>query len=228
MEFWNQIVETLTPLGTAGSVVLVLLALSQLVGQIIEWCGKTSPVFLKVFKWLWEKHKEKVDKRAAADQIVADVKVLLENVNQHYSEDNITKRDGWMQSVNTDLTWMHERAVVYDASIELLTAEMNNMSATLVAASEQLERLRKQNEEDHAQRIRNKIIEFAGKIVRPDYQATKDEFNYIFRIYNEYEEYITTHHITNDQINTCIEIIRDEYTDYLRHNRFLEARRSLS
>lgn len=228
MEFWNQIVETLTPLGTAGSVILIILALSQLIGQIIEWCGKTSPVFLKVFKWLWQKHKEKIQKREAAEQTVVDVRTLLDNVNQHYSEDNIKKRDGWMQSVNTDLTWMHERAVVYDASIERLTTEMNNMSTTLVAASEQLEKLRKQNEEDHAQRIRNKIIEFAGKISRPDYQATKDEFNYIFRIYDEYEEYIKAHRITNDQINTCIEVIREEYSDYLRNNRFLEAKRSLS
>lgn len=228
MDFWNQLVETLTPLGTGGIILLIILAVSQLLGQIIEWCGKTSPIFLKIFKWLWQKRKEKLQKRAAAEQTVADVRDLLDNVNQHYSADNIAKRDGWMQGVNTDLTWMHDRAIVYDASIERLTSEMNNMSATLVAASEQLEKLRKQSEEDHAQRIRNKIIEFTSKISRPDYQATKDEFNYIFRIYDEYEEYIQAHHITNDQINTCIEVIREEYADYLRNNRFLEAKRSLS
>ena len=31
---------------------------------------------------------------------MAEVKELLSNENQHYNEDNIAKRDGWMQGVN--------------------------------------------------------------------------------------------------------------------------------
>lgn len=215
----DAIKEAISMLGIPGSIATVLIVtfiVLQLIGELLELKGKLVPEWMKIRKFF----KRRKLQEAERVQALKDVKELLSTVNHHYDEDNISRRNEWIAEVNRNIEWTHERAQVYDDSIFKLTSSMDNVVAELT-------KLRVQTEEDHAQRIRNKIIEFASKIVREDYRATKDEFNYIFRIYHEYEEYITLHHIQNDQINSCIEIIREEYSDYVRHNRFLEAKRTL-
>lgn len=69
-------------------VVLVL----NVVGELLEFKGKVVPEFMKLRKHFRNKKNEKTE----TVETLKDVKKLLGEVNAHYSEDNITKRDKWM------------------------------------------------------------------------------------------------------------------------------------
>lgn len=73
-----------------GIVGLVLI--SQVIGKIIEVFGKTAPEILRISKFIKRKSKEKKE----VAETLGQVKKLLSEVNEHYSKDNITKRDAWM------------------------------------------------------------------------------------------------------------------------------------
>lgn len=56
---------------------IALFLISQIVGEIIELCGKVSPSFLKIRK-SWREKKEKEHKR---DEMVAKCEAALEKNN---------------------------------------------------------------------------------------------------------------------------------------------------
>ena len=61
----------------------------QLIGDILTFKGKVVPEFMRVKHWL-QKRKEARNALSRMPEIVDEVKSLLDNVNQHYSDDNIT------------------------------------------------------------------------------------------------------------------------------------------
>ena len=212
----NTLLELLGVPGTLAAGILIVYLLLQLIGELCEVKGKVVPEWMKLRKWLKRKRYQEIERTETLKQ----VQKLLSDVNTHYSEDNIAQRNDWIDKVNTNIQWTETRAKYYDEAIDKLTLNMNFVV-------EEVSKLRTRSEEDHAQRIRNKIIEFATKVAREDYRATRDEFNYIFNIHEEYDKYIKDHNIKNDQINDCMEIIREEHKEYIKHNKFLEAKRSL-
>lgn len=212
----NTLLELLGVPGTIAAGILIVYLLLQLIGELCEVKGKVVPEWMKLRKWLKRKRYQEIERTETLKQ----VQKLLSDVNTHYSEDNIAQRNDWIDKVNTNIQWTETRAKYYDEAIDKLTLNMNFVV-------EEVSKLRTRSEEDHAQRIRNKIIEFATKVAREDYRATRDEFNYIFNIHEEYDKYIKDHNIKNDQINDCMEIIREEHKEYIKHNKFLEAKRSL-
>ena len=74
-------------------VLVVIFFVMQAIGEFLEFKGKVVPEFFKIRKWLTRRKREK----AEATQTLKDVQVLLNDVNGHYSADNIAKRDGWMK-----------------------------------------------------------------------------------------------------------------------------------
>ena len=66
------------------------------------------------------KSMKKKEKNESA-QILKDVKRLLNDVDAHYSSDNIAKRDSWMQ-------WVNDRAEIYDNSISEIGAISKNLT----------------------------------------------------------------------------------------------------
>lgn len=101
-----QYIEYLGLPGTIGVIIVGLFLFMQVVGEFLEFKGKIVPGFMKIRKYIKRKRDEK---RETADTLKA-VKQLLTDVNAHYSTDNISKRDAWM-------TWVNNRADVYDSSI---------------------------------------------------------------------------------------------------------------
>ena len=82
--------------GTIGVVIIALFLISQIIGEIIELTGKVVPEFLKIRKYFKRKKEEERERK----ETLKDVKQLLSEVNKHYSDDNITKRNTWMQGVD--------------------------------------------------------------------------------------------------------------------------------
>lgn len=172
----------------------------QIIGELLEFKGKVVPEFLKIRKYMKRK-KEEREIIAQMPEMLAEVRTLLNDVNQHYSADNIAKRDSWMN-------WVNSRAKVYDAGIADLEEKIdknNAITLSLLIDSK-----------------RNTIIDFASKVIDENYPVTKEQFNRVLKIYEEYEEIIEENELTNGEVDIAIRIIRESYENHMRNHTFVE------
>lgn len=183
-----------------GAIIIGLLIVMQIVGEILEFKGKIVPEWLKIRKYFARKKQEK----AQMNDTLQEVKMLLSDVNQHYSVDNITKRDSWMQ-------WVNDRAVVYDESV----AELRELKDALKSNNELTLDL-------YININRNRIIDFASKIANNNVVVSREEFNRIFKTYNEYETILEKHNKTNGEVDIAISIIKDCYATHIKNHSFIE------
>lgn len=183
-----------------GIIIVLLFVVIQVVGELLELMGKVVPEFIKIRKYFTRKKKEKEQ----MNQTLLQVQTLLNDVNEHYSSDNITKRDAWMQ-------WVNARAIVYDASV----AELTGLKDSLAATNELVLDL-------YINSNRNRIIDFASKIVKEDAPVSREEFNRIFKTYNEYEEILEKHDKTNGEVDIAIRIIEESYAEHMKNHTFIE------
>ena len=183
-----------------GIIIIILFVVMQLVGELLEFKGKVVPEFVKIRKYFTRKKKEKMEMRDTLQQ----VQTLLNDVNQHYSADNITKRDKWMQ-------WVNERAQVYDDSVVELKALKDD-----IAANNEL------TLDLYININRNRIIDFASKIVKENVPVSREEFNRIFKTHDMYEDILKKHNKTNGEVDIAIRIIEESYADHMKNHSFIE------
>ena len=187
------------------ALVLVVIFFSmQIIGEFLEFKGKVVPEFFKIRKWFTRRKREK----AEAAQTLKDVQVLLNDVNSHYSADNIAKRDGWMQ-------WVNNRAEVYDESIKQLREALTEVMQALKDNT-------KLTEEMFIQSSRDRIIDFATKTSNENVMVSREEFNRIFKVYAKYEKYLEGHKMTNGEVDINYQIIKESYEQRLRDHAFTE------
>ena len=194
-------------LGIPLKIAIVLVAIffaMQAIGEFLEFKGKVVPEFFKIRKWLTRRKREK----AEAAQTLKDVQVLLNDVNGHYSVDNIAKRDGWMQ-------WVNNRAEVYDESIKQLREALTEVVQALKDNT-------KLTEEMFIQSSRDRIIDFATKTSNENVMVSREEFNRIFKVYAKYEKYLEEHKMTNGEVDINYQIIKESYEQRLRDHAFTE------
>lgn len=194
-------------LGIPLKIAIVLVAIffaMQAIGEFLEFKGKVVPEFFKIRKWLTRRKREK----AEAAQTLKDVQVLLNDVNGHYSVDNIAKRDGWMQ-------WVNNRAEVYDESIKQLREALTEVVQALKDNT-------KLTEEMFIQSSRDRIIDFATKTSNENVMVSREEFNRIFKVYAKYEKYLKEHKMTNGEVDINYQIIKESYEQRLRDHAFTE------
>lgn len=190
--------------------VVILLVILNVIGEILDAKNKIVPEFMKLrthFKnkktereetaKILKEVKQHLTQQDEADQTLKEVKQLLADVNVHYSADNIAKRDGWMQ-------WVNDRAEVYDNSIVAISEKLND-------ATEALRDNTKMTEEMFVENSRDRIIDFAEKVVDPEYIVSHEQFRRIFRVYNDYEAWLAEHGRTNGEVDMNYSIIQDAY-----------------
>ena len=183
-----------------GAAIIIAFVIMQIIGEILELKGKIVPEYLKVRKYF---NRKKQEKTQIADTL-KQVQVLLNDVNKHYNEDNIAKRDAWMQ-------WVNDRAEVYDASVAELTA----LKEALASNNELTLNL-------YININRNRIIDFASKIANESVAVSREEFNRIFKTYTEYEKILEKHNKTNGEVDIAMSIIKDSYATHMRNHSFIE------
>ena len=187
-----------------GLGVVGLLAILQVVGELLEFKGKIVPEFMKIRKYFSRKKKERED----VAKTMKDVQSLLNDVNGHYSADNIAKRDSWMK-------WVDDRAVAYDTFIK----EMSDKFADVTKA---LNDNTKMTEEMFVQQSRDRIIDFATKAGNKDVMVSREEYNRIFKVYDQYEKFLEDHKMTNGEIDVNYQIIKESYEERTRDHNFVE------
>lgn len=197
-------IEYLKLPASIGACIVGVLLVMQLIGSILDFKGKTVPAIMNIRKHFKKKKQEKIE---AAETLKA-VKSLLNDVNAHYSVDNIAKRDSWMK-------WVNDRAVTYDAFIK-------EISDKFVGVAEALKDNTKMTEEMFIQSSRDRIIDFATKVGDKDAMVSREEFNRIFKVYDKYEKFLEEHKLTNGEIDINYQIIKEAYEERLRNHAFIE------
>lgn len=183
-----------------GAIIILAFVIMQIIGEILEFKGKVVPECVKVRKFFARKRQEKTQ---MADTL-RQVQVLLNDVNQHYNEDNIAKRDAWMQ-------WVNDRAKVYDESVAELTALKEALSSNNELTLDLYININ-----------RNRIIDFASKIANDSVTVSREEFNRIFKTHDEYEDILEKHNKTNGEVDIAMSIIKDSYATHMKNHSFIE------
>ncbi len=176
----------------------------QIIGELLEFKGKVVPEFVKVRKYFARKKTEKLE----TAQTLKEVKTLLNDVSSHYSEDNIDRRNRWMQ-------WVNDKTEVYDKSIDKLEAALSNVAQVLKDNT-------KMTEEMFVQNSRDRIIDFANKAGDKDAVVSREEFNRIFKVHKKYEDFLAERNLTNGEVDIAYRIIKDSYEGHMRNHSFVE------
>ena len=151
------------------AIVLVgLFLVIQVIGELLEFKGKVVPEFAKIRKVFARRKKERMLLQKM-EKTIDQVQLTLDDLNQHYSTDNIRMRDEWMRLVNSKLDQ-------YDKSISELGVKLDkNNSDTLSILIDSK---------------RNAIISFASLVIDESKPVTREQFNRIFKVHQEYESII--------------------------------------
>ncbi len=190
--------------GLIVTALIVLFFILQIVGELLEFKGKIVPEFLKIRKFFQRRKQERLE----TQKTIQDVRKLLADVNAHYSKDNITKRDDWMH-------WVNDRTKAYDQSIVDITKNLSDVTEALNANT-------RMTEEMFIQSSRDRILDFAEKSSNPDILLSREEFKRIFKVYEEYEDFLDKHGKTNGEVKIAYQIINEAYSTRLKNSYFLE------
>ena len=180
--------------------VIALFFIMQLVGEFLEFKGKVVPEFAKVRKIFARRKKERLMMQKM-EKTLDQVQLTLDDLNRHYSTDNIHMRDEWIKRVNTKLEQ-------YDMNMAELDRKLDkNNSDTLSILIDNK---------------RNAIISFASLVIDEDKPVTREQFNRIFKLYQEYEAIIQSNNMKNSEVDIAIRIIREAYENHMRSHTFIE------
>ena len=187
------------PAKVAFGIIVVFFAI-QIIGELLEFKGIIVPEYIKVRKYIKRKKLEWKAKKQMP-KTLEKVESLLSEVNEHYSEDNITKRNKWMN-------WVNDRAKVYDAGLVDLEKKIdhnNEITLSLLIDNK-----------------RDIIINFASKVIDDNYPVTREQFNRVIKIYKEYEKIIEEHNFENGEVDIAIRIIEESYEKHMKNHSFIE------
>lgn len=177
-------------------IVVAILLVMQVVGGVIEFKGKALPEIFHIKKYLARKKLEK-EILIRLPETVDKLEKSVANINDHYNEDNISKRNDWMQSVNEKLDTDH--SLIRELKQDFILKDINDK--------------------------RNTIIDFASRISSSDTIITREYFNRIFKTYQEYEDMIKKEGLTNGEVDVAYHIIVEAYEERLLNHTFLEDER---
>lgn len=182
----------------------------QCVGEFLEFVGRSVPEFMKIRKRFARKKKEREDIKKLAElapqlqgmpETLASVQALLASVETHYSDDNISKRNCWIEEVNSRLDSAES---VQKDMIQMLTRNTEDTQAILIDNK------------------RNEIINFAALVIDENRPVTREQFNRVFKLHREYEEIIEKYGLVNGEVDIAIRIIKEAYETHLRNGTFIE------
>ena len=190
-------------LGLPTTIIIIVVAVFlviQCIGEIIEFKGKAAPEFFNIRRYFARKKAEREILSDLPDTI-KEVKRIVDDISRHYSEDNISKRDKWIDGVNKKL----------DANDELIRQ-----------LSEKIDENNKDTLSLLIESKRTAIIDFASKVSNTDAPITKEYYNRIFKMYQEYEDIISKNDLTNGEVDIAYRIIVESYEEHLSNHTFIE------
>ena len=177
-------------------IVLTILLIMQVIGETIEFKGKALPEIFHLKKYFARRKLER-EILIKLPETIDELKKSVAKINSHYDEDNISKRDSWMQSVNEKLDIDH--TLITELKQDFILKDINDK--------------------------RHLIIDFASRVSNSDTIVTREYFNRIFKTYQEYENMIKKEGLTNGEVDVAYHIIVEAYEERLSNHSFLEDKR---
>ena len=177
-------------------IVVAILLIMQVIGGVIEFKGKALPEIFHIKKYFARKKLER-EILIRLPETVDKLEKSVANINNHYNEDNISKRNDWMQSVNEKLDMDH--SLIRELKQDFILKDINDK--------------------------RNTIIDFASRVSSSNAIVTREYFNRIFKTYQEYEDMIKKEGLTNGEVDVAYHIIVEAYEERLSNHTFLEDER---
>lgn len=201
IEFLNDYINV--PAKLIAGVVILLLCL-QGIGELLEFCGKAAPGIMKLRKAA----KEKRDKELKRDALLESATEALDKANKKleeftalYNDDNIKKRNTWINSVNSSISTNKD---------------------DIHALAEKLEKIYDISMKDHVEALRSIILTFANRVSDESGILTHEEFRRAFTAHEDYEAFLKEHNLTNGQVDVAFRVISEDYANRLRNHEFLE------
>ena len=201
--------KAIATLGIPGSIavaILIVFALLQLIGELIEMCGKVAPAFLKIRKVI----KARIDHNRETQETLKEIKDALKLIQPHCDEQHIAERNEWM-------SWVNGRAQVYDNTIIEYGDRMERLTEALNSNTRMTEQM-------FAESSRDRIIDFASKVSNPVCYVSREEFHRIFKVYDKYEQFLEAHNMTNGEVELNYQIIQDNYRERTNSHNFIDDR----
>lgn len=187
------------PLAVAVAIIVAFVVM-QVIGELLEFKGKAVPEFVKIRKHFARKKQDR--------ETITEVQKLLSEMNAHYSADNITKRDDWIK-------WVNDRADVYDKSLVEISEKLEEVGKAVKNNTRMAEEL-------FVQSSRDRILDFAGKVASECSIVSREEFNRIFKVHKQYEDFLEAHDMTNGEIDVAYRIIVESYEEHIKQHSFAE------
>ena len=189
----------------------------QIIGEILEFKGKIVPEIFKIRKYFKRKKKERqalsqmTDMLAEHNQMtdtLSQVKTLLKDFTTHYSKDNISLRNKWMQKVDQHMIDSDKKREKQASLMQSLNDKLdNNCKITLSLLIDSK---------------RESIINFANFCADEKNPVTREQFNRIFKLHREYEDIIEEHKMTNGEVDIAYQIITESYEKHTKNHTFVE------
>lgn len=198
----NYIEYLNVPSQIAIALIAVLFVL-QLIGEFLNFKGKAVPEIMSIRKYFARKKSERKVIRELPDTI-QDLKNIVNNINKHYNEDNISMRDKWIDSVNN-------KFMLEDKLVRELDKKLDEANKDIVSIL--------------VDNKRDTIIDFASRVSNSSVLVTKEQFNRIFKLYKEYEDLISKNGMTNGEVDIAYRIIVESYEEHLSNHTFIEDTR---
>ena len=190
-------------LGIPATIAIALVGLfvvCQIIGEISETFGKVVPECLKVRKYFSRKKQEKEENK----KMIKECKELLSEFNSHYDEDNITKRDKWMDKVNNSVKNNDQFIQNLDSKLDKLLANNENLQT-------QLDQVKSNVLENEADRLRSELFD-CGNRCRRHIRLHPEEMEHIRVVFNKYSNVLHQNGPGEAEFNFI--------TDYYNHQDF--------
>ena len=155
---------------TIAIVVIGLFLITQIIGELAECMGKIVPEFLKIRKYFSRRKKEKEE----MTQTIKECKQIISDFNAHYDDDNISKRNKWMNGVNKSVQ-----------DIQKLDSKMDKLLDANENLKTQLDQVKSNVLENEADRLRSELFD-CGNRCRRNIRLHPEEWEHIKVVYNKY------------------------------------------
>lgn len=192
---------------TIAIALVIVFFVLQIIGELLEFKGKAVPEALKVRKYFVRKKDERETLKKIPG-LVSDMKADMTNMSErfdeftaHYKADNIDQRNDWILKVNQHLADSERK--------------FGDIHKQLETTSEITLKILINNH-------RKEIIEFASYVADEKHPVTKEQFNRVFKLYDEYEKIISQHGLTNGEVTISHRIITEAYENHLKNHSFIE------
>lgn len=202
----NYIEYLKLPNAIAISLIVLFFAL-QIIGEFLEFKGKAVPEILKVRKYFARKKTER-ELIQSFPLLVAEMKKEMKEMGEkfdrfteHYSQDNIHKRNSWIEKVNDHLNDSRGKFEGIEAKVDKNSA----ITTQLLINTD-----------------RKEIIDFAIYVADESHPVTREQFNRIFKLYKEYEDIIEENGLTNGEVDISYDIIVEAYERHIKERSFIE------